>query len=235
MDSIPKKCIATDESGQAWASSLVGEAGMQAAPLHELVISQAPVKRLNDLTAEQEAACWNLALIRARAALKQPGINAVGFLVNDGLHAGQTVGHVHLHVIGFHHDKSEMMIGEELGTLSQKFLGKAMAYPLACERALIAPDNLLSIRDIRQNFASVPNAGFSIYTESPLKSAHIHEPFPFMIECWSPQAPRAYGLTNLIRVLNGYRDAPYHWPAINLERTFAPLPCVAIKQGNNIG
>lgn len=229
LNSILKKCIETDESGQAWASSLVGEDGMQAAPLHELIISHAPVKRLNDLTAEQETACWNLAMIRARVALKTPGINAVGFLVNDGAHAGQTVGHVHLHVIGFHHNRSDMAVGEELGTLSQKFLGNAMTRPLALEKGLIAPDNLVAIRDIRKNFASIQNAGFSIYTERPLKGENLSEPLPFVVECWSPNAPRAYGLTNLIRVLNGYRDAPYSWPAKNLERTFAPL--LSVKNG----
>lgn len=125
-----------------------------------------------------------------------------------------------------------MAIGEELGTLSQKFLGRAMTYPLAYEKAVISPDNLLAIRAVRQNFASVQNAGFSIYTERPLKGKDLSEPLPIVVECWSPNAPRAYGLTNLMRVMNGFRAAPYQWPAKNLERTFAPLPSVKNGMGS---
>lgn len=235
MDSILKKCIITDDKDLAWATSLTGETGMQAAPLHELIISHAPVKRLNDLTEEQESGCWNLALARARTALTQPGINAVGFLVNDGMAAGQTVGHVHIHVIGFHSDKSDMAIGEELGTLSQKFLGNAMTYPLAYEKTYISQDNPLAARDVRKNFVGIADAGFSIYTERPLKAIHLNEPLPFVIECWSPNTPRTYGLTNLIRVLNGYRETPYSWPAKNLERTFAPLPSVQKVLEGSVG
>lgn len=66
---------------------------------HTLIIPRRHVASLFDLPEEEQASLWKLvALVRGKlmAELKPDGFN-VG--VNDGLAAGQTVLHAHIHVI----------------------------------------------------------------------------------------------------------------------------------------
>ncbi len=66
---------------------------------HTLVVPKRHVASLFDLTEEEQAAVWSLvAQVRAKlmAELKPDGFN-VG--LNDGVAAGQTVMHAHVHVI----------------------------------------------------------------------------------------------------------------------------------------
>jgi diadenosine tetraphosphate (Ap4A) HIT family hydrolase len=66
---------------------------------HTLVISRKHVSSIYELTADEQAAVWSLvAEVRERLliGLKPDGFN-IG--VNDGLAAGQTVEHAHVHVI----------------------------------------------------------------------------------------------------------------------------------------
>jgi diadenosine tetraphosphate (Ap4A) HIT family hydrolase len=66
---------------------------------HTLVVPKRHVASLFDLPEEHQAALWRLvALVRGKllAELKPDGFN-VG--VNDGMAAGQTVMHAHVHVI----------------------------------------------------------------------------------------------------------------------------------------
>jgi diadenosine tetraphosphate (Ap4A) HIT family hydrolase len=69
------------------------------APGHTLVIPKQHVASLFDLPQEEQSALWRLvALVRDKLKIE---IAADGFTVgvNDGLAAGQTVMHAHVHVI----------------------------------------------------------------------------------------------------------------------------------------
>jgi diadenosine tetraphosphate (Ap4A) HIT family hydrolase len=69
---------------------------------HTLVIPRQHVASLYELTADEQSAIWSLvAEVRKRllTGLKPDGFN-IG--VNDGLAAGQTVEHAHVHVIPRH-------------------------------------------------------------------------------------------------------------------------------------
>ena len=70
------------------------------APLHELVVPTRHVPTLADATAEDAAMYGRLMVVAARRA-KESGLAADGFRVvmNAGAAAGQTVFHVHLHVL----------------------------------------------------------------------------------------------------------------------------------------
>jgi diadenosine tetraphosphate (Ap4A) HIT family hydrolase len=66
---------------------------------HTLVVPRKHVSTIYELTIPEQAALWELVgEVRARllAGLKPDGFN-IGF--NDGLAAGQTVAHAHVHVI----------------------------------------------------------------------------------------------------------------------------------------
>jgi diadenosine tetraphosphate (Ap4A) HIT family hydrolase len=66
---------------------------------HTLVVPKRHVGKLADLTAEESAGLWAVAMTLLSAAqAAEPDVDfTVG--VNDGPLAGQTIGHVHLHII----------------------------------------------------------------------------------------------------------------------------------------
>ncbi len=70
------------------------------APLHELVIPTRHVASLADATAEDVELFGHLMVVAAKRA-KESGLAASGFRVvmNAGADAGQSVHHVHLHVL----------------------------------------------------------------------------------------------------------------------------------------
>jgi histidine triad (HIT) family protein len=70
-------------------------------PTHVLVIPKQHIPSLNDLAPEHDAIVGELAR-RAAAIAKERGISAGGFrtVFNTNADAGQTVFHVHLHLIG---------------------------------------------------------------------------------------------------------------------------------------
>ena len=71
------------------------------APMHVLVVPKRHVATLNDLTAEDDALVG--AMVRTAAAIaKERGYDGSGFrtVFNCNAQAGQTVFHVHLHVLG---------------------------------------------------------------------------------------------------------------------------------------
>jgi len=70
------------------------------APLHELVVPLRHVARLVDADADDAALLGRLMLAGARLA-REAGFGESGFRVvmNSGAEAGQTVFHVHLHVL----------------------------------------------------------------------------------------------------------------------------------------
>jgi histidine triad (HIT) family protein len=70
------------------------------APVHVLLIPRTPITRLVDATAEDQALLGRL-MLRAGEIAKQLGIgDAFRLIVNNGEQAGQTVFHLHLHILG---------------------------------------------------------------------------------------------------------------------------------------
>ncbi|MDT5262978.1 MAG: histidine triad family protein [Acidobacteriota bacterium] len=71
------------------------------APTHALIIPRAHVASLNEAVESDEALLGHLLRVAARVA-QDEGHADSGFrtVINTGAHAGQTVFHVHVHVLG---------------------------------------------------------------------------------------------------------------------------------------
>lgn len=71
------------------------------APVHILVIPRKPIPTLNDASAEDAALLGKLLLAASKIA-KQEGVSEKGYrtLINCNAAAGQTVYHLHLHILG---------------------------------------------------------------------------------------------------------------------------------------
>lgn len=69
------------------------------APTHLLVIPRRPIARLSEAGEEDAELLGHLMLVASRAA-RAAGLGDFRVVVNDGAGAGQTVFHLHLHVIG---------------------------------------------------------------------------------------------------------------------------------------
>ena len=71
------------------------------APTHVLIVPKKHIATLNDLQ-EEDATLVGTLVRRAAAIAKERGIDAVGYrtVFNTNGDAGQTVFHIHLHVIG---------------------------------------------------------------------------------------------------------------------------------------
>jgi histidine triad (HIT) family protein len=92
---IPSKMVLEDDDLFAFHDINPG------APTHILVIPKAHISSMNDVTPDHQALLGKLMLAGPRAA-KIAGIDRSGFrlVVNTGNDAGQSVHHVHLHVLG---------------------------------------------------------------------------------------------------------------------------------------
>ena len=71
------------------------------APVHWLIVPKRHVERLHDLTEADRALLGHLALT-ARAMAERAGVAESGYrlVVNNGDDGGQTVPHLHLHLLG---------------------------------------------------------------------------------------------------------------------------------------
>ena len=71
------------------------------APLHALVIPRRHIATLNDLKASEDALVGSM-VRRAAAIAKEQGFDGSGYrtVLNCNSHAGQSVFHIHLHVLG---------------------------------------------------------------------------------------------------------------------------------------
>jgi histidine triad (HIT) family protein len=71
------------------------------APVHVLVIPKKAIARLGEATDSDEALLGHLLLTAAEVA-KREGIAENGYrvVVNQGWHAGESVPHLHVHVLG---------------------------------------------------------------------------------------------------------------------------------------
>ncbi len=69
------------------------------APVHVLLIPRRPVESLRSAVTGDQALLGHLLLVAARVA-KQEGLTDFRTVINSGEAAGQTVFHLHVHVIG---------------------------------------------------------------------------------------------------------------------------------------
>lgn len=69
------------------------------APTHILVIPRQPIPRLSQSADGDEALLGHLLRVAAKVA-QAAGLSDYRLVVNDGAGAGQTVFHLHLHVLG---------------------------------------------------------------------------------------------------------------------------------------
>jgi histidine triad (HIT) family protein len=69
------------------------------APVHVLVIPRQPIESLREATEIDAALLGHLLLVAAKVA-KQEGLEDWRTVINSGAEAGQTVFHLHVHVIG---------------------------------------------------------------------------------------------------------------------------------------
>ena len=69
------------------------------APVHVLIIPRKPIPRLVDAQAEDQALLGHLLLTAGKVA-EQLGVNdACNIVINNGADAGQTVFHLHVHLL----------------------------------------------------------------------------------------------------------------------------------------
>ncbi|MFL0731123.1 MAG: histidine triad nucleotide-binding protein, partial [Prochlorococcus sp.] len=69
------------------------------APVHVLVIPRKPLESLRAADEEDTKLLGHLLLVAARVA-KQEGLDDFRTVINTGAEAGQTVFHLHVHLIG---------------------------------------------------------------------------------------------------------------------------------------
>ena len=69
------------------------------APVHVLVIPRQPIESLRSAVEADEALLGHLLVVAAKVA-KQQGLDDWRTVINSGAGAGQTVFHLHVHVIG---------------------------------------------------------------------------------------------------------------------------------------
>ena len=71
------------------------------APTHVLVVPKKHIAAIHDLTPDDAGTIGNV-LVAARKVADQLGLTAAGYrlVINDGDAAGQTVHHIHVHVLG---------------------------------------------------------------------------------------------------------------------------------------
>ncbi len=70
------------------------------APTHILVIPKKPIPRLSDATPQDHAVLGHL-LIKVKEIAAQEGLsNGFRVIINNGNDGGQTVDHLHIHILG---------------------------------------------------------------------------------------------------------------------------------------
>lgn len=70
------------------------------APVHILVIPKKPIPQLDDAESEDHALMGHL-LLTAKRVAQQVGLdNGYRLVINNGSDGGQTVHHLHLHILG---------------------------------------------------------------------------------------------------------------------------------------
>ena len=70
------------------------------APTHVLVIPKKPIPRLSEVEAEDSNLLGHLLLTVKKVAKQVDLKNGYRVVINDGADGGQTVDHIHLHILG---------------------------------------------------------------------------------------------------------------------------------------
>src|SRR6476646_9357437 len=70
------------------------------APVHILVIPKEPIAKLSDTESQNHALMGHLLLTVKRVAEQQGLTNGYRVVINNGEDGGQTVHHLHLHILG---------------------------------------------------------------------------------------------------------------------------------------
>jgi histidine triad (HIT) family protein len=70
------------------------------APVHILVVPREPVARIAEATPDQAELVGHLLLVGARVAAEQGLRDGFRLVVNNGRHGGETVPHLHVHLLG---------------------------------------------------------------------------------------------------------------------------------------
>ena len=79
------------------------------APVHVLVIPKKPIEKLSDASAEDQALLGHLMLTVGKVAEQLGVTDGYRVVVNNGANGGQTVFHLHLHIIaGFAMKEGDM-------------------------------------------------------------------------------------------------------------------------------
>ncbi len=71
------------------------------ASTHILIVPKKDIARVSEATAEDEPVLGHLLTVAAEIARKE-GIDGTGYrlVINNGAHAGESVAHLHLHLLG---------------------------------------------------------------------------------------------------------------------------------------
>lgn len=70
------------------------------APVHILVIPKKPIDRIENATEEDEAVLGRMMFVASRIAKAEGLEDGYRLVMNNGEHGGQTVFHIHLHLLG---------------------------------------------------------------------------------------------------------------------------------------
>jgi histidine triad (HIT) family protein len=73
------------------------------APVHFLVIPKKPIRTLNDVTEEDKGLLGHILFTAQRLALELGCQDGFRVVMNTNEHGGQTVYHIHMHVLGQRH------------------------------------------------------------------------------------------------------------------------------------
>ena len=70
------------------------------APVHVLVVPKKPIPRLSQASDEDQALLGHLLLVARRVAQQEDLESGYRVVTNDGAQGGQTVEHLHFHIMG---------------------------------------------------------------------------------------------------------------------------------------
>lgn len=90
---LPSKIIHEDEH------CIVIEDIAPKAPIHLLVIPKKPIKKLSDVKEEDKELLGHLMMVTKKVAKQLNVENAFNVVINNGKEAGQTVFHLHIHLL----------------------------------------------------------------------------------------------------------------------------------------
>ena len=81
------------------------------APIHVLVIPRRPIEKLSDAGPQDQELLGHLLLVAAKVAEQLGVADAFRLIINNGANAGQTVFHLHLHIVAGRSFKEGQLTG----------------------------------------------------------------------------------------------------------------------------